>query len=206
MPTGYTYGILEGKIKSFKEFAMLCMKQFGACVHMRDDAMDAPYRPLEVSNYHLKALKECEDELKKLKNKSDNIIIKERKDIIIEQIEYCTNRIKEVEKNKLILEEYLSKAHDYYPPTSDYVDIKQFMINQLELTIKHDADTSYYKKEITKLNKELELIIDAEKIRKEEIKDIEKDIKYHKEEYQKEVEGVNERNKWVEVFINSLKG
>ena len=39
MPTGYTAGILEGKIKTFPEFAKICMRAFGAAIHMRDNGL-----------------------------------------------------------------------------------------------------------------------------------------------------------------------
>lgn len=43
MPTGYTAGILNGTIKTFKEFATKCSRAF--MIHMRDEAHDAPYTP-----------------------------------------------------------------------------------------------------------------------------------------------------------------
>lgn len=40
MPTGYTAGILDNKITTFSEFALLCSRAFGATIHMREDDLD----------------------------------------------------------------------------------------------------------------------------------------------------------------------
>jgi hypothetical protein len=58
MPTGYTAGILDGKINTFPEFATECMKAFGACIHMRDDDISTTYRPRKVDDYYIKKIKE----------------------------------------------------------------------------------------------------------------------------------------------------
>lgn len=36
MATAYTQGIINGKINTFKEFALVCARAFGAAAHMRD--------------------------------------------------------------------------------------------------------------------------------------------------------------------------
>ena len=40
MPTGYTQMILDGKVKTPKEFLHLCLRNFGVCICMRDDSFD----------------------------------------------------------------------------------------------------------------------------------------------------------------------
>ena len=44
MPTGFTAGILDGKINSFREFALVCVRAFGAAAHMRDDGLNIEYK------------------------------------------------------------------------------------------------------------------------------------------------------------------
>ena len=48
MPTGYTAGIIDGKTETFQEFAKQCMRNFGACIHMRDENMGKEYEPIQV--------------------------------------------------------------------------------------------------------------------------------------------------------------
>ena len=36
MPTGYTQQIIDGTVKTPKEFLHLCLRNFGVCVSMRD--------------------------------------------------------------------------------------------------------------------------------------------------------------------------
>lgn len=45
MPTGYTAGIIDGKIKDFKEFAKLCSRAF--IVHLRDEPINSEYKKRE---------------------------------------------------------------------------------------------------------------------------------------------------------------
>jgi len=67
MPTGYSAPVLEGKIKTLPEFALLCARAFGACVNMRDDSMSADIpEEFPVSDYHSKAYKQASRKLNRL--------------------------------------------------------------------------------------------------------------------------------------------
>jgi hypothetical protein len=50
MPTGYTEPILKGEIDNFKNFAKICMRNFGATMHMRDKSYDKEYEERNPSD------------------------------------------------------------------------------------------------------------------------------------------------------------
>lgn len=203
MPTGYTAGILDGKVKTFPEFAKLCMKAFGACVHMRDENMDAEYKPIIPSTYYKKELEQEEKKLKKIKSYSDYKIIRERTKQLEERKAYAEKRILEITDNRNKLESFMKDAQTYIPPTTDHTGVKKFMIEQLQTTIDHDGSTEYYDKELIEIQNQLNNI-DVVKLRTELITQCEEEIDRCACHYQEEVERCNENNKWVTDFLNSI--
>ena len=52
MPTGYTTDIYNGKDVSFRDFALTCARQFGACIMQRDDPADEKPKIMPEESYH----------------------------------------------------------------------------------------------------------------------------------------------------------
>jgi len=204
MPTGYTAGILDGKVKTFSEFAKLCMKAFGACIHMRDDDMNAEYKPMIPSSYYKDELEKAQKELEQAQTISDSKIICNRKKSLNKDKKYAEKRILEITDNKNKLKEFLKEAVEYVPPTKDHIGVKKFMIEQLHLTIENDGKTDYHDKELIEIENQLNNI-DPIKIRKELIESAKEEIKYCTKHYQEEVNRCNENDKWVSDFLKSLK-
>lgn len=94
----------------------------------------------------------------------------------------------------------LNKVISYIPPSEDHENFKNFMVEQLESTLKHDGSYSYYEKELAKLK-----LQSAEELKEKTIARLQDDIKYHSEGYAKEVEGVNGRNLWIKQLRDSLR-
>ena len=88
MPTGYTAGILDGKITTFPQFAKQCMRAFGATIHMRDDDMDAEITPRTPSDYYSKEIEKAKQLLKDAETFSDEVIVKNRKEELEKSKEY----------------------------------------------------------------------------------------------------------------------
>jgi ATP-dependent Lon protease len=177
MPTGYTAGIIDGKIKTFSEFAKTCISAF--CIHMRDDDLDKSYKPRIVDEYNFKNLKEAKHELEKIKTLSDSKIISDTEKELKKNKKYYEEQINKIHKNKEKLEDFLQKAYDYISPSKDHKEIKTFMIEQLQTTIDHDGDASYYEEELNKIKYQLIQKIDANKKRKELIKAVKEDIFFY---------------------------
>ena len=203
MPTGYTAGILDGKIKTFKQFATQCIRAFGGAVHMRDDDWDAPYRPDKVGDYYPEQIKEINKKIEKLKKLSDKELINNRKKELIEERIRYTKIIGEKKQAELKLQEFLEQAKQYETPTPNHVGIKEFMIQQLTDTIKWDADVSYYEKEVAEVDKQLENI-DPVEIRKSLMEMYQEDLERNEKRLKEEETRINERNEWSKQYFESL--
>jgi hypothetical protein len=205
MPTGYTSGIIDGKTKTFEEYAKQCMRAFGATIHMRDDSLNSEYEPRTPSSYYTDRIFELQKELDDLKNTSDEKLLENIKSKYAEQKEYLAKRVLEKEKTRTLLYKFLNTAINYNPPTEEHVGIKKFMIEQLEMTISSDCDTDYELTELQKL-KSLANNVDVAQIREELTSSINESLEYYQKEFNKELKRCTDSNLWVEHFLQSLEG
>jgi hypothetical protein len=204
MPTGYTAGIIDGKTKTFKEFALECARNFGALIHMRDEPMNVPIKEREPSEYHTREVQRANEDLKRAMESSDEDLIAFERRKLEDRILRYSEMIQQRKSAAISLNKFLSEAQKYHPPTSEHYGLKDFMIQQLTETIKYDGDSKYFDKELSQAQIELSTL-DAERIRKAMIEAANKDIAYHQEEYNKDVQGCERANKWVKEFIESLE-
>jgi len=205
MPTGYTAEILDGKINTFKGFAKKCMRAFGATIHMRDDSLNESYRPREIDEYYIEQVKEAEEELKELKAADDEFFINKIREKLKSDYVYYEERLREVKKNEVKLKSILKDTKKWNPPTEDHVGIKDFMIQQLEETIKYDANCKYYEDELQGIKIKLESPIDVESIKHQLIEDAEEDVQRSKERLEEERKRCEDSNKWVKDFLQSIE-
>lgn len=203
MPTGYTAGIVDGEIKTFPEFAKLCMRAFGATVHMRDESMTTDYIPREPSKYHAEQLEEANKKIELVKSLSDEEIISVRKIELEKEKEYHLNRIAETKLIAESLNKILHDAEKYTPPTPDHVGVKDFMIEQIKETIKWDGSTTYHDEKLVQIESNLSNL-NPKNIRDEMIANAKKNIDYHKKEQNEELQRCEKSNKWVDDFLKSL--
>lgn len=203
MPTGYTAGIIDGTTKTFEDYAKHCMRNFGACIHMRDSKFSDPYKPDTVSDYHPKEIQSLEKELKKLNSIPDGKLLNDYQIELRDQIQRNEKSVIEMQERKDRLIEFLNKAKAFKAPTIEHTGIRDFMIQQIEDTIDWDCNPRYINERVKNAQNAFKNI-DVAKIRAEKKRDIEKDLAYHTEELQKETERVVGRNKWVSDFIASL--
>ena len=203
MPTGYTAGIIDGKITTFQEFAKTCMRAFGATIHMRDETLDAEYVPREVSSYYRETLESWNKTLEEVTSMSDEEIVAKREKQLQDDIDYHKDRISKIEKNRVVLSRFIKEVTEWVPPTEEHVNFKTVMLDQLSQTIQRDGDDSYNRERLNKAFNEM-FSIDAKKIREEYIKDAKYNINYSQENLDKEIKRVEESNKWVEQLLNSI--
>ena len=197
MPTGYTAPIKDGI--TFQKFALRCARAFGACVEMRDESSDTPIpEEFKPSDYHLNARRSAEMQLKTLSNMS--VAAAEKKAEADFQAA-TQSRNKRIKEDKALLTKYnfmLSQVQKWPPPTPEHVEFKNFMISQIEESIRFDCGTSYYTDHpIVKLSGEEWLRISTEKEAE--------DIIYHSKHYKEEVDRTNSRNAWVKSLRQSLE-
>jgi len=205
MPTGYTAGILDGKIKDFPQFAKLCMRAFGATIHLRDESLDSEYEPRVPSDYHLKAIEKANAALEKAKSSSDEDILAIVRADLLKSKEYHEKKIIECQENHKRLDDILIQAEAFSPPTPEHEGIKGFMINQLKETIRFDAKDEYHVENLENINAKLNSL-NARTERAEMIAQATKDLSYHTLKHEEELKRCEESNAWVEHFISAIEG
>jgi len=197
MPTGYTHEIAEGI--TFEKFVMNCARAFGALVLMRDDSPDAeiPER-FEPSQYHVDRLKEIESELLKVRKmslKQCSARAKSDYDNHLKEIEEGIRKAEDLRGKYLSM---LSQVRAWQPPSSDHIELKKFMDEQITKSIKFDCGTSYY-------TKQTPVLLSAQSWKEERLAKLLKDFSYHKKENAEEVERTEGRNTWLRQLRESIK-
>lgn len=199
MPTGLTSKIYEGEDITFKEFAILCARQFGALVHMRDEPLDAPIRKREPETYYLKQLEKAKKDLANfLANPpTEDSLAKEWE----EKVEKMKKEDAETNKNhqelKARYEAMLKQVRAWNPPTIEHVNLKNFMIKQLNESILFDCSVS----------NQVEHFVTKELYIKDSLScvHLKKQVEYYQKEWDRHVENCKNVNKWIDELINSLE-
>jgi len=205
MPTGYTAGILDGKVNTFEEFATVCTRAFGATIHMRDNPMDSPYEPRTPSDYHTNSIHSKRERLEEIESMSDEKIVEDFNTQLGEDLKYHQTKMEEDKRNLEKLNSMLESAKSWVPPTEDHQPFRNFMIEQIESTIKVDGDPSYHVNKIVGIKKQMEEGINPKEYREETIQEIKSQISYHETEYQKELVRCKDSNDWMDKFFESIK-
>jgi hypothetical protein len=203
MPTGYTAGILDGKITTFPQFAKLCMRAFGATIHMRDDDMEEEYKERTPGTYHTENLLKARQALIDVELLSDAEIISNQIAELKDSQQHYENAIIKIQADRIKLDEMLQEAQAWEPPTAEHAGIKEFMISQIKSTIDFDCSGNYYNEALLKVNYELETL-SAASVRASIIEKANKDIAYHTKELNEEIERCNKANQWVADLLNSF--
>lgn len=152
MPTGYTDDIKDGI--SFSTFALNCARAFGATITLRDESGGGEKIPdqFEPSDYHSKALENAEAELLAL-HKMTPEACQEQCDV-----DYAADeafRLDRLQRNKDQIDSYrsmLEQVKAWTPPSADHVGMKDFMIEQIESSIRFDDSSDYYGKPTERLS------------------------------------------------------
>ena len=106
--------------------------------------------------------------------------------------------IKEKKALKKKYEDMLAQVRAWVPPSKDHIEFKNFMESQIVGSIDFDCDLRYYEK-----HKPVKLT--GAEWKKDSIETAARNIKYHAEGYEKEIEGNDKRNRWIGLLRNSLK-
>ena len=141
MPTGYTYDVEEGKITTLEEFASSCARAF--LIQARD-SNEKDLRKLVAADesgiaYYEKRIVEADKVLLELESYSEEdwkkaydaeIAAKRRR-----QDDWDAEKL----RKKIRYENMLLKVMDWEPPTDKHVEMKSFMIKQLQDSISFDC-------------------------------------------------------------------
>ena len=126
----------------------------------------------------MKALKSWEEKLIEFKSFTDEQFLEKRRSEIKDSIDYHAKKMLECEINLNRLTSILTDVNDWVPPTEDHQGIKEFMVNQIEQTIKHDADFEYHSEELERYNVMLETL-NVDDVKRKYMDDAIYNINYH---------------------------
>jgi hypothetical protein len=172
---------------------------------MRDHPLDSPYEPRTPSEYYVNSLQSQREKLEETKTMTDEAIVRDFENLLNDSLKYHERELEKTKVNLGRLNSIMESAKSWVPPTEDHEGVRDYMIDQLEITIKADGDPSYHVNKIVQAKKELEEGIDPKVYREERIKEIEDRISYYEVEVQKELERCKDSNEWMDKFLESIK-
>lgn len=191
MPTGYTAEIQDGI--SFENFLLSCARAFGACIMQRDDPKSDKPKLQEPSDYHKKQIDRIRLEIERIRNYNDDDWEKEVENYYMKSLESAIRHNRESAELKEKYTNMLEKVNKWTPPTSEHYGLKDFMIKQIEDSIKFDChERELPKKPIWSSYKH---DMEANLLR---------GLAYHIEENKKEIERTEAINKWITDLYNSI--
>lgn len=198
MPTGYTAGIEDGSITSAKDYIILCARNFGACLDMRDEPLNAPIPDqFEISSYYTRSLEEAQSALKIWNDiKPEEAHMRYEAEIESEN-GYAERRIDEQMEQYKAYRKILKGVRDWNPPTPEHEGLKKFAIDQINMCA--NSDISYWQDKIDKGHKPFDAWWD------DKIKSTEEEIKRYKKEVDEEKKRNESRNNWIKQLRESLK-
>lgn len=139
MPTGYTAELYDGKDVSFPEFVMNCARAFGALIELRDSP-DAPI-PDEFapSDYYVKMRAEAEVKLAKVEAMT-YVELDAAADADYEKaLAAHGGSVREKNERRLRYQRMLEQVQAWEPPTSEHQGLQDFMVQQLQESIRFDC-------------------------------------------------------------------
>lgn len=199
MPTGYTAKIAEGI--EFEEYALLCARQFGVCITMRDDPWDAPIpEKFEESDYHKRSLAEAEADLAEFKSATTDQLKAKFESEKVERVKPLKEGLEEKRELLKKYEKMLAQVRLFEAPSEDHVNFRDFMESQITQSIEFDCNLEYYAKELKAVD---EWTFDSWKEMTEE--NLTRSVEYHKEQMEAETNRTDNRNKWISQLRTAIE-
>lgn len=200
MPTGYTADLCDGKDVSFEGFALNCARAFGALVSLRDEPDAEIPDEFKVDEYYVKKFEEAKEELEKVKSMTDEELAEDAKQFYEYEKAHFTTLINDAVATRKRYENMLEQVEQWEPPTEKHIELKKFMIDQLNESIRFDTSTSYYEEALAKLSLET-----VEEARKNRLKVYEDNFNYRKTQLEEQKGIMKDRTEWVSELRKSLK-
>ena len=200
MPTGYTANIEEGI--SFREFALSCARAFGACLNFRDEPNDFKItNKFEPSPYYKDRAEGTLVELREIQSLSlQECELRERQALADE-----SKMLREIKDKQLDLyKKYIyirTQVENWKTPSIDHEPLKQFMIDQINDSIKFDCNNSYYEEKINQLT---EKVINPKQWKIDRIRYLMDDYETYVNLYTQEVEKTRTSAIWIQQLNDSL--
>lgn len=195
MPTGYTHDVQTGKITGLNDFAIRCARAFGALISMRDKASDAPVpeRLEPNTEYFDKALASARNTMDEVPGLTASDCDQRAAEEFEQALAQHTERQAERYKEEVRYKDMIEKVEQWQVPEA-IAGLRKFMLEQLRQSVKFDCN---YKPERP-------IRLTGEDWRKEQLRKASRDLAYHTEKRDKEVEHTRGYNEWLADLRKSL--
>ena len=192
MPTGFTADVVDGKITTLTEFALLCARGMGACIMMRDDPWDKPipesFEPQTAWNQQ--KLDEAKATLTELEGLSEaDCEARAEQDYAARAASHEAHQAERESQNDR-LRAMLNKVTTWH---TEAEGIREFMLDQLRISVFDHVSPSP-----TRLTGPEWL----EFTRREALRD----LSYHEKQIADEIHRTAQRNQWLADLRRSLEG
>ena len=210
MPTGYTQQIIDGTVKTPKEFLHLCLRNFGVCISLRDEPLNPQGDYTESIKkwyqdsigYLNKSLENAKKEYARISNLSDDDLYEMYVKKFTDDRNYYQKRTDEAKKQNAKYQSFYDAIKNW-DCSEEFNNIKKFALNQIDIS-KEAED--YYADELSKemLTKE-EFIADGKCEYKEELlKATESDVEYNQERLDHITKDMNDTLAFYERFKKEI--
>jgi hypothetical protein len=195
MPSGYTDPLYQGEDLTFEQFVLRCSRAMGAAIMQRDQSIDVEIELREVSDYHSERAEEARRKLAEAKMRPGEQWVAMEAEDRAQQLQAMQESIERLSAIRARYEAMLAQVRGWTPPTFEHNGLQQFMVEQLEESIKFDCDLGPVK---------VPALRSPEAYRDQVIERLQRDVDYHDHEYSKEQKRVAEQNAWVIALRDSL--
>ena len=207
MPTGYTQQIIDGTVKTPREFLHLCLRNFGICISLRDEPLNPQGDYTEsIKKYYQdtigylnKALENAKKEYARISNLSDDGLYKMYVKKFTDNRNYYQKRTDEAKKQNSKFQTFYDAIKNW-DCSEEFNNIKKFALDQIDDS-KEPED--FYKDELSKemLTKEEFISNSKSKYEEDLLEQAKWDIDYH----QKELDEITKRMNNVLAFYERFK-
>ena len=211
MPTGYTQQIIDGTVKTPKEFLHLCLRNFGVCISMRDMPFDSQgdYTPYikkfyqDSMDYHAKALENAKAEYERVINLSDDDFYEMYVERFSHNREYYQERTDKTKKQNAQYQSFYDAIKNW-DCSEEFSNIKKFALDQIDIS-KEAED--YYADELSKemLTKEEFISNGKSKYEEDLLKNAISNISYHQKELDEITKKMNDTLAFYERFKKEIE-
>ena len=212
MPTGYTQPIIDGTVKTPKEFLHLCLRNFGICISMRDMPFDAQQKDYtecirkyyqDAMGYHVKALENAKAEYERVINLSDDELYEMYVERFSDDRDYYQKRTDEIKTQNAKYQSFYDAIKNW-DCSEEFSNIKKFALDQIDIS-KEAED--YYADELSKemLTKEEFISNGKSKYEEDLLEQAKWDIDYHQKELDDITKNMNNALAFYERFKKEIE-
>ena len=210
MPTGYTQQIIDGTVKTPREFLHLCLRNFGICISMRDEPLNPQGDYTEyIKKYYQdtigylnKVLENAKKEYARISNLSDDDLYEMYVKKFTDNRNYYQKITDEAKKQNSKFQTFYD-AIENWDCSEEFNNIKKFALDQIDDS-KEPED--FYKDELTKkiITKKEFISVNKYEYKENLLKNAEQDVNCNQERLDDAIKNMNDALAFYERFKKEI--